>query len=230
MIWTGPCCRRGTFSMIDVLCSLKHVSMTLEHLCGENRSPTPLECKHLNPEVTTPFWQWFHSMIAGTPEDRSTYASWLAPGKHVLMWRNRIFGSATTWMFKAQTFFLQINAVSPNPLILLQLIGIRVPSIAPTQFGKFASWKKSAFKERRVSASFGNMMYSIVELLAPHTSWTILLTDARKMPCKSPTSEYKSPFPVSLCHKHLVLYKYVIYKQHKVICLIKYECNNKKKW
>lgn len=54
MFWTGPCCRRGIFAMIAVLCSLKHVSMTLEHLCGENRSPPPLECKQRNLDFRTP--------------------------------------------------------------------------------------------------------------------------------------------------------------------------------
>ena len=84
-------------------------------------------------------------------------------------------------------------------------IGIRVPSTAPTTFGKFAILWKSAFIFMRFEASVGKLMFFKLLLKASITSMKTRLNDDWEIPCKSAASDCKSPFCASFI---LLKYKY----------------------
>ena len=77
-------------------------------------------------------------------------------------------------------------------------IGIRVPSIAPTTFGKSATFIKSAFTLTRSVGSDGNWMFCRLLFRASITSINIRLKDGWEIPCKSAASDWKFPLERTL--------------------------------
>ena len=106
-------------------------------------------------------------------------------------------------------------------------IGIRVPSTAPTTFGKLAILWKSAFIFMRFAASVGKLMFFKLLLKASITSMKTRLNDDWEIPCKSAASDWKSPLARTLKVDRTCTYYFVNVINHVYFCasfiLLKYK-------